>query len=87
MELVLKQNGVLNIGNLNAWDVGRFMFCAVTDKKLRHGQRTKHSSAFIGDGCLAGAAGLRHDQHLLLLLLLPCCCCWVRVRGVGFFFS
>ena len=51
--------------------------------KVRRGQRTKNStnSAFIGDGCLVGAAGLRHDQHQVVLLLLPCCCC-VRVRGV-----
>ena len=50
--------------------------------KVRRGQRTKNStnSAFIGDGCLVGAAGLRHDQHLLL----PCCCC-VRER-FGLFF-
>ena len=39
-------------------------------------------SAFVGAGCLVGAAGLRHDQQHLLL---PCCCC-ARVRGVGFFF-
>ena len=35
---------------------------------------------FVGDGCLVGTAGLRHDQHLLL----PCCYC-VRVRGARFF--
>lgn len=39
-------------------------------------------SAFIGDGCLAGAAGLRHHQHPPAAVLLLC----VRVRGVGFFF-
>ena len=33
--------------------------------------------AFIGAGCLLGAAGLRHDQHVLRL-----CCCHARVKSV-----
>ena len=37
--------------------------------------------AFIGAGCLLGAARLRHDQHLLLLQG----CCWVCVGGGSFF--
>ena len=42
-------------------------FAQQQQNKVRRGQRTKHSSAFIGDGCLVGAAGLRHDKT-------PSCC-------------
>ena len=38
----------------------------------------------ISAGRYAGAAGLRHDQHLLLLLLMLLCACEVRVLSCFF---